>query len=148
MDEFNSLEKVKKLFLDKGLKGDDKIYLALLQDSKKYSGMVSGMEYPYSGLLLCFGDDGIGYFHLVQPKLSLMIKLEKLVIDKDSYVFLSSDNIKSLEVKKFALLDKKRKEVIIKTNDKKTHYLYQKIEDDLLPYHNEEFKKFLDKYDK
>lgn len=85
--------------------------------------MVSGMDYPYSGMLLNITNEGIGYFYLNQPKFLLRIQLEKLVIDKDSYTFLSNDDIKSVEVKKFALLDKKRRLFIIKTNTKKTHYL-------------------------
>lgn len=147
MNEFNNLENVKKLFKEKGLK-EGGIYLTVLKDFRKYSGMVSGMEYPYDGLLLNITDEGIGYFYLKQPKFSLTIKLENLVLNKDSYTFISNDNIKSIEIKKFALLDKKRKSLIIKTNDKKTHYLCAKIEDDLIPYHNEEFAKAIEKYSK
>jgi len=146
MDEFNTIEKVKKLFKDKGLDNANGIYLALLKDFRKYSGMVSGMEYPYSGLLLNITDNGIGYFYLNQPKFSLKVHMENLVVDKDSYTFLSNDDIKSVEVKKFALLDKKRKLLIIKTNDKKTHYLFGAIEDSSIPYHNENFSKLIEKY--
>ena len=145
MDEFNTIEKVKKLFSDKGLNNDG-IYLALLKDTRKTAGMVGGMEYPYDGLLLNISDEGIGYFYLKNAKFSLMIKLEKLVVDKDSYTYLSNDDIKSIELKKFALLDSKRKELIIKTNDKKTHYVYGSIKDDLLPYHNENMAKLISKY--
>lgn len=146
MDEFNTIEKVKKLFADKGCNGSNGIYLALLKDFRKYSGMVSGMEYPYSGLLLNINDEGIGYFYLNQPKFSLKVLLEKLVVDKDSYTFIKNDDIKSIEVKKFALLDKKRRELIIKTKDKKTHYVFGAIEDDILPYHNENMNKLIEKY--
>lgn len=95
-----------------------------------------------------FTEEGIGFFHLVQPKLSLKILLEKLVINKDSYTFIKNENIKSIEVKKFALLDNKRKEIIIKTKDKKEYYLYQKIDDNLIPYHNANFAKLIEKYSK
>ena len=148
MEEFNTLEKVKKLFDEKGCPSSNSIYVALLKDLRKYSGMVSGMEYPYTGLLLNISDEGIGYFYLNQPKFSLRIFMEKLVVDKDSYTFIKSDNIKSIEVKKFALLDKKRRSLIIKTYNKKTHYLYGYINDELLPYHNEEFAKLIEKYSK
>jgi len=148
MDEFNSLEKVKKLFDEKGCKDNDSIYVALLKDSRKYSGMVAGMEHPYDGLLLNISDKGIGYFYLKQPKFSLRVFLEKLVVDKDSFTFIESNDIKSIEVKKFALLNKKHKELIIKTADKKPYYLFGKVEDDLLPYHNSEFAKLIEKYSK
>lgn len=146
MDEFNTIDKVSKLFKDKGCSEKDSIYLALLKDNRKYSGMVSGMDYPYSGMLLNITNEGIGYFYLNQPKFSLRIQLEKLAVDKDSYTFLSNDDIKSVEVKKFALLDKKRRLLIIKTNTKKTHYLYGFIDDKTLSYHNENFKKMIEKY--
>ncbi|MBO4601375.1 MAG: hypothetical protein J5634_04005 [Bacilli bacterium] len=145
MDEFNTIDKVKKLFKDKGL-DDSGIYLALLKDFRKYSGMVAGMDYPYGGLLLNIRDDGVGYFYLNQPKFSLKVTLEKLVVDKDSYTFLSNDNIASIQVKNFALLNKKRKELIIKTKDKKTHYVFGAVEDSTLPYHNENMAKLIDKY--
>ena len=93
-------------------------------------------------------EDGIGYFHLVQPKLSLKILLEKLVVDKNSFTFLKNEDIVSIKVKKFGPFDSKRKSIAIKTKDKKTHYLYAKIEDNTLPYHNENFAKFLEKYSK
>ena len=144
MDEFNTIEKVRKLFSDKGL--NDGIYLALLSDTRKNTGMVGGMDYPYNGLLLCISDSGIGYYYLKTAKFTLKVTMDKLVLDKDSYTFLKNDDIKSVEVKKFALLDSKRKELIIKTNDKKTHYVYGLNEDSTLPYHNENMKKLLDKY--
>lgn len=122
--------------------------MVLMQDTRKYSGMVSGMEYPYYALLMNQTEDGIGYFYLVQPKLSLKSSLEKLVINKNSFNFIKNEDIVSIEVKKFALFDSKRKSIIIKTKDKKTHYLYSKIEDDTLPYHNNNFAKFLEKYSK
>ena len=146
MEEFETLEKVKKLFDDKEYKGTNPIYIALCKDFKKYSGMVAGMEYPYDGLLLAISDEGIGYYYLKNPKLSLMIKMEKLVVNKDSYTFIPSSDIKSIEVKKFALLDKKRKEVIIKTTDKKTHYLHGLVEDTLLPYNTDSMSKLIEKY--
>ena len=146
MDEFNTIEKVEKLFKDKGLNEPNSIYLALLKDFRKYSGMVSGMDYPYSGMLLNITDKGIGYFYLNTAKFSLKVTMDKLVVDKDSYTFLSNDDIKSVEVKNFALLNKKRKLLIIKTNDKKTHYLFGAVEDSTLPYHNENFAKLIEKY--
>lgn len=148
MDEYNTLEKVQKLFDEKGCKGKENIYDVLLLDTRKYSGMAKGAEYPFWALVLNFTEEGIGFFHLVQPKLSLKILLEKLVINKDSYTFIKNENIKSIEVKKFALLDNKRKEIIIKTKDKKEYYLYQKIDDNLIPYHNANFAKLIEKYSK
>ena len=146
MEEFNTLEKVQALFEEKNCKGKENHYVVMMKDLRKYSGMAAGMEYPYYALLLNQTEDGIGFFHLVQPKLSLKILLEKLVINKESFTFLRNEDIVSVKVKKYALFDSKRKSVIIKTKDKKTHYLYAKVEDNLLPYHNDNFAKFLEKY--
>lgn len=148
MEEFNTLEKVQKLFEEKNCIGKENNYMVLMQDTRKYSGMVAGMEYPYFALLINQTEDGIGYFYLVQPKLSLKVLLEKLVVNKDSFNFIKNEDILSISVKKFALFDNKRKSIVIKTKDKKTHYLYAKIEDNTLPYHNNNFAKFLEKYSK
>ena len=51
-------------------------------------------------------------------------------------------------LKKFALLNKKLKSVVIKTKDRKKYYLCAKIDDDSLPYQNENFARFIDKYSK
>lgn len=146
MEEFNTLEKVRALFEGKNCIGKENHYVVLMQDIRKYSGMAAGMEYPYHALLMDQTEDGIGYFYLVQPKLSLKILLEKLVVNKESYTFLRNEDIVSVQVKKYALFDSKRKSIVIKTKDKKTHYLYAKVEDNLLPYHNENFAKFIEKY--
>ena len=148
MEEYNTLEKVTKLFKDKGIKGKEHLYDVLLLDNRKYTGMMSGMEYPFLGLVMDFTDEGIGFFHLVSAKFSLTVSLEKLKLNKDSYTFYKNEDIEGIEVKKFALLDKKRKEVIIKTADGKKFYLYQKVEDGLVPYHNESFAKLIAKYEK
>lgn len=146
MDEFNTIEKVKELFDKKGCSGKDSIYIVMLKDFRKYSGMVAGAEYPYDGLLLCITEDGIGYFQLKQAKFALVVKMERLTLVKDSYTYIKNEDIKSVELKKFALLDKKRKELIIKTNDKKTHYLCGFIQDETLPYLNENMAKLIEKY--
>lgn len=148
MEEYNTLEKVTKLFKDKNCRGKEHIFDVLLLDNRKYSGMVSGMNYPFFGLVMDFTDEGIGFFHLVQPKFSLKVSLERLVLNKDSYTFYKNEDIESIEVKKFALLDKKRKQVIIKTTDGKKYYLYQKVDDNTIPYHNESFAKIVAKYEK
>lgn len=149
MEEFDTLEKVQKLFEEKNCIGKENNYILLMKDFKKYSGMMDGMQYPYSALLINQTEDGIGYFYLDHPILSLKLSIEKFVINKDSFNFIKNEDIVSIEVKRFSLLDRnKLKSIIIKTKDKKTHYLCSKIKDDTLPYHNSNFAKFLEKYSK
>lgn len=53
MESFNTLEKVKELFNSVGCEGNENCYFVALKDYKKAkSGVVGGMEYPYSGLLI------------------------------------------------------------------------------------------------
>ena len=148
MEEFNTLEKVEKLFEKYGCKGKENIYDVLFKDTRKYSGMVKGMEYPFDALLVNFTDEGIGFFQLAPAKFSLKVTLEKLVVKEDTYTFIKNEDIKSIEVKNFAILNKKVKSVIIKTNNKKEYYLYGRLNDDKLPYHNEMFAKLVEKYSK
>ena len=147
MEEFDTIEKVEKLFKEKGVNAKEGITVALLKDYRKYSGMVQGMEHPYDGLLLNISDEGIAYFYLKSSKISLTIKMDKLSLVKDSYTFIKKEDIKSIELKKFALLDKKRKELIIKTTEKKRPYfVYGSLEDTLLPYNTEGMSKLIEKY--
>ena len=147
MEEFNTLEKVQKLFDKVECKGKENIYDVLFKDTRKYSGMIKGMEYPFDGLLMNFTDEGIGFFQLSPAKFSLKVTVEKLVVKKDTYTFIKNEDIKSIVVKKFAPLNKKVKSVIIKTN-KKQYYLYGRLNDDKIPYHNEMFAKIIEKYGK
>ena len=148
MEEYNTLEKVEKLFSEQGCKGKENIYDVLYKDYRKYSGMIKGMEYPFDALLINFTDEGIGFFHLGPAKFSLKVTLEKLVVKKDTYTFIKNEDIKSIVVKKYALLNKKVKSVIIKTKNKKTYYLQAKVNDDKIPYHNDSFAKIIEKYSK
>lgn len=152
MDEYNTLEKVKELFESVNCVGAENCYFALMKDSAKYSGFLDGMEYPYTALLINQTESGIGFFHLIQPNLSLrtlaLVHLKDLVVNRKSFTFLKNEDIKSITVRNFALLNKKAKSVTIKTKDKKTHYLCAKLEDDTLPYHNENFRRFVERYSK
>lgn len=151
MDEFNTLEKVKELFESVNCVGAENCYFVLMKDSAKYSGFLGGMEYPFTALLINQTESGIGFFHLIQPNLSLrtlVVHLEDLVVNRKSFTFLKNEDIKSITVKNVALLIKKAKSVIIKTKDKKIYYLCAKLEDDTLPYHNENFRRFVERYGK
>jgi len=146
MDQYNTEEKALKLFKEQGLNAKENCIVALYKDLRKYSGFVAGMEYPYFGLLLNFTEEGVGLFYLVNPKILFKVNFEQAELKKDTYKFYKYEDIKSIEVKKFALLDKKRKSLIIKTNDKKKHFLYQYIDEETIPYNRENFAKLIEKY--
>ena len=52
MEEFNTIEKVEKLFKDIDALGKENNIFVASQDKQKVSGAIAGMEYPYDGLLI------------------------------------------------------------------------------------------------
>lgn len=139
------LKNVEQLFKDAGLKAKEHCYFVALKDSRKNQGLIGGANYPYSGLLLDVTDRGIGMFYLKPTKIAFKLDTSKVTIEKDKYFFIDINNIKSIVVKKFAILNKKVKTVIIKTNNK-THYLLVDTTDNYIPYQIENFTKFMEKY--
>ncbi len=149
MEEFNTLEKVRALFEKAGVNADDNNYFIALKNLAKQSGMVKGMEYPYCGLIIHFTDDGLGAIMLNQPGVVLTnFKTEKMELIPDSYFFISNEQIKEIKIKKFAPLNSKIKSVVITLNDKKKHQLMVNVNERDLPYHNEAFARFMEKYSK
>lgn len=147
MNEFNEIEKVKKLFNDKKCIGKENNYFIAYKDMQKSNGMVSGMEYPYDGLLINQTENGIGMFYLNQKGIVLTQNISKMNLDKDSYIFISNDEIKDIKIKNFALLNSKVKRISINTQDK-SYKLFAKLEEKDIPYQKENFTKFLEKYGK
>ena len=75
-------------------------------------------------------------FYLKSGPLSGMISLaspSKMSLDKSNYIFIPSDNIKNITVKKFALLNSKVKRISIDTKDGKSHKLYAIVEEKDFP---------------
>ena len=147
MEEFNELEKVIKLFKEKKCEGKENSYFIAYKDMQKSSGMVSGMEYPYEALLMNLTENGIGFFYLKQKGIVLTQNLAKMTLDKDSYQFISNDDIKSVKIKNFALLNSKIKRISIDTEDK-SYKLFAKLNEKNIPYQTENFTRFIEKYSK
>ena len=151
MEEFNTIEKVKELFKSINALGSDNIFFVACQDKQKVSGMAAGMEYPYDGLLINDNEKGITMFYLKAGALSGLITLaspSKMTLDKENYIFIPTDEIKEIKIKKFALLNNKTKRIEINTVDGKSHKLYAKVEEKDFPYHKDNFANFMKKYDK
>ena len=72
----------------------------------------------------------------------------KMTLERDKYIFIPSENIKEVIIKKFALLNKKTKRIEINTFDGKSHKLYANIDEKDFPYHKDNFAKFMEKYSK
>ena len=147
MEEFNELEKVKELFENVKGNGTENNYFVAYKDMQKSSGMVSGMEYPYEGLLINMNEKGIGFFYLKQAGLVLTQNLAKMTLDKDSYTFISNDEIKKVTIKNYALLNSKIKRISIDTEDK-SYKLFAKLNEKAISYQTDNFTKFIEKYSK
>lgn len=148
MEGFNTLEKVKELFGKANCIGNENCYFVAYKDAAKNSGMVKGMEYPYDALLINQTESGFGIFYLKQQGIPFKYNLSKMNVDEKSYFFIRNEDVKSITVKKWALLNSKVKSVIIKLNDGKVHHLYANLNEELLSYHNENFARFVEKYSK
>lgn len=147
MEEFENIEKVKKLFDDVKGNEDNNYYFIAYKDMQKSSGMVSGMEYPYDGLLINMNEKGLGFFYLKQAGLVLTQNLAKMTLDKDSYTFISNDEIEKVTIKNYALLNSKVKRITIDTKDK-SYKLFAKLNEKNIPYQTDNFTKFIEKYSK
>lgn len=146
MDEFNTLEQVSALFANAGAQINNNNFFVAFKDMTKNSGMVGGMEYPYDAVIINFGESGLNFLYLKQDGIVFKQDLSKMHVDKNSYNFISTDEIEEIIIKKFALLNNTKKKITIKLKNKKTHYLYASLNEPLLPYHNSSFDNFIKKY--
>lgn len=148
MEEFNTIEKIRKLFKDVNCEGKENCYFIAYKDMTRNSGMVNGMEYPYDALLINRTENGLGVFYLQQDGIPWKYNISKMHVDKNSYFFIKNEDIKSVIIKNWALLNSKTKRVALKLNNGKFHQLYVNLTEKLIPYQNENFAKFISIYDK
>lgn len=148
METFNTLDKVKELFKNVNCIGNENCYFAAYKDPAKNLGMVKGMEYPYDALLINQTEDGFGIFYLRQNGVSFTYSFSNMSVVDDSFFFIKNEDVKSISIKNWSFLNSKTKRVVIRLNNRKIHQLYANINEKLLPYHNENFSKFVEKYSK
>ncbi|MBP3801914.1 MAG: hypothetical protein J6I85_07860 [Clostridia bacterium] len=161
MEEFNTIEKCLELFKSVNCIGNENLIFFTYKDTSKAigpsvmlggavgafaGGYVNGAEHPYDGLLINKTENGIGMFMLKQSGVPLTLKLEKMELQKDQFIFYKNEDIKEIKVKKFALLNNKKKSIFITTSDKKKYVLCSDVNEPRLPYHNDNFSKFIEKY--
>ena len=149
MNEFDTIEKVQELFEKYNLNGEENNYFIAYKDYTKASGMVNGMEYPYDALLINRTEKGLAMILLVTDGVVFnFAKLEKLHLKENEYIVVNNEDIQSITIKKYALLNSSKKKITIKSNNNKTYDLYANVNEPLLPYHNESFDKFLKEFSK
>lgn len=144
MEEFNTLEKVIEIFKSKNYYESDSNIFVVYKDLQKSSGMVSGMEYPYEGLLINETSKGLAMIPLTQKGIVLTQSVNKMEIDNTKdVIFIPKENINSITIKNYALLNKSVKRISIKTTDNKDYLLFGKIVEKSIPYQEENFTKFI-----
>ena len=145
MDGFNTLEKVEELFKSKNYYEEENNIFVAYKDLQKSNGMVSGMEYPYEGLIINETNKGLAMIPLKQKGLVLTQSMSKMEIDTTKEViFIPKENIVSITIKNFALLNSKTKRMSIKTTDNKNYLLFAKLVEKEIPYQQENFAKFIE----
>ena len=154
MEEFNTIEKVKSLFEQVGCVGNDNNYFIAYKDLSDPSvmglagGMNNGMEFPYDAALVNKTERGIGLLLLKSDSIFGAQKPEKLHLKNNEYIFISNEQIVEITVKKYALLNSKKKKIAIKTNTGKTYKFFANVDEPMLPYHNDNFNRFAVQYSK
>lgn len=161
MKEFDTFEKVQNLFRKLNLDGENNNYFIAYKDIPKQVGLVGGavggmvqgmahgMEYPFDAVLINNTEKGIAMILLTVEGITWnFVKLEKLHVKDNEFIFIKNEDIENITIKKFALLNSTKKKIIIKTKNKKVYSLYANINEPLLPYHNENFNEFIKKYEK
>ena len=144
MEEFNTIDKVIELFKEKNYYEEENNIFIAYKDLQKSNGMVSGMEYPYEGLIINETNKGLAMIPLKQPGIVLTQTVNKMEIDKSKeIIFIPKENIINITIKNFALLNSKVKRISIKTNDKKNYLLFARIIEKSIPYQEENFTKFI-----
>lgn len=161
MEEFNTIEKCLELFKNVDCIGNENLIFFAYKDTAKATstagmlggaigafaaGMVNGAEYPYDGLLINKTENGIGMLIAKQTGVALSYKVDKMELQKDQLIFYKNEDIKEIKIKKFALLNNKKKSIFITTSDGKKYVLCADLNEPKLPYHNDNFAKFISQY--
>ena len=82
-------------------------------------------------------------FYLKQPGLVLTQNVAKMILDKNSYIFISNSNIKKIKIKNYALLNSKVKSITIDTNDGRSYKLFARLNEKDIPYQNDNLQRFI-----
>lgn len=147
MEEFNTIEKVIELFKQTNCYGNENNIFVVYKDLQKSNGMVSGMEYPYEGLIINETERYLAMIPLKQGGLVLTQSVKKMQIDKTrSIIIIPKEDIISITIKNYALFNSSAKRISIKTRDNKNYLLYAKINEKDLPYQKDNFTKFIESH--
>ena len=156
MEEFATLEKVKELFEKVDFIGEENCFIYALTNTQKpapsglLGGMVAGMEAAqknrgWSGYLINKTEKGIGLIPL-KSKSTFVIKPENMIPQLDKFILIDNGNIESVKIKKLGFISPVAKTVDIKIKNDEDFNLVVRNKEKLIPYHEENFAKFIEIY--
>ncbi|MBR5027295.1 hypothetical protein IKX64_01730 [Candidatus Saccharibacteria bacterium] len=119
-------------------------------------GMVRGMNESEkfkeaanaSAWLVNYTEKGLGIIPLKASGIQLTIKIEKTEPQPDKYVFIPKENIAEIEVKNYALLNKKTQSIKWVFSDGVKLYWAAKIVEKAIPYQEANFTEFMNRFKK
>ena len=150
MSDFKTLEGITELFKEADFIGEENCFFYSLIHIKASGGFVAGMEAAvanqgWSGYLINQTEKGIGMIPIKNTKV-FTAKPENMEVHTDQFKFISQENIKSVKIKRQNLISAVAKTVIITLNDTTKYELDVRNKEPKIPYHAENFKKFVAKY--
>ena len=162
MEEFNTIESVRKLFESINCVGNENIYFVSyvdIQDSVTVGGLLGGALGAFAagmvegaarreagGYIINQMEKGIALIPLKSNGIGLSIK--KMIPNTSAYVFFAQSEIKNIKIKRYNLISAVSKKVVIELNDGNKYNLIVNLKEKYIPYHKDNFAKFMERYKK
>lgn len=163
MEQFNTIDAVSKLFESINCVGEENCYFVSYVDINASNpvllggilggavgafaaGMVAGMEQNANGYIINQMEKGIALIPLNSTGIGNNIK--KMIPNTNSYMYFGQSEIKSIKIKRAYLISAVVKKVRIELTDGKKFNLLVNVKEKYVPYHKENFEKFMQKYKK
>ena len=174
MESFNTIEKVRDLFEQKGMNRTTNCYFVAYRntnkDSMKYglvgglvggaiggaiagaigaaiNGTLEGID-KHDGYLLNSTEEGIAIIPMDYKGVMMTINPSKMVPVLEKAVFVSNEGIESIVAKNYNIFNSKVKTVNMVFKDETKLCLIVKAVEKDIPYHQDNFNKFFEKYKK
>lgn len=151
MKEFFNIEDCNELFKRVSCFGNNNcIFFTYRVSDGKKTGLMAGIEYGkenYDALLINANEYGIGFIPLKNDGILTFLKPDNMNLVIEKFSFYNYDNIRSISVKNFSFLNKKTKKIKIVINDGKEFNLVAHLSEKILPYHENNFRMFINKYE-
>ena len=161
MEQFNTIEGVTNLFNSINCVGQDNCYFVSYVDINASNsvlmgglfggalgafaaGMAAGMEQNANGYLINENENGLVLIPLNSTGISNNLK--KMVPNTNAFVYVAKSEIKKIKIKRAYLISAVVKKVKIELNDGKKYNLLVNVKEKYVPYHKENFARFIEKH--